>query len=234
MFMWGWRAKEMPFTFAAAELTLANVRRDFPEWHLGRPRYALWALDVDMAPVRQRVQAAQRHLADFLLDGYQRQPHITLSLCGFPSETPRHADDFGLDALRAQLDALRQAQFAPFEIEIGALDSFTSAPYLTVADAGGHIAALRRCLTGEAGGEPGFTYTPHVTVGLYADAWPTATVQTRLDSFTCGAPLHLRVARVSLMTYAAREIGGELERLADYDFGSGTWHAHGKLRGVKS
>jgi 2'-5' RNA ligase len=225
----------VPPTFAAAGLTLANERRDFPEWHRGRPRYALWALDVDVAPVYQRVQAAQRHLAEFLLDGYQRQPHITLSLCGFPSDAPRHADDFGLDALRAQIDALRQARPEPFEIEIGALDSFTSAPYLTVDDAGGHIAALRRCLTGEAGeageagGEPGFTYTPHVTVGLYADAWPTAAVQARMDSFACGEPLRLRVTGVSLMAYAAGEIGGPLARVADYDFGSTAWHSRAKV-----
>lgn len=219
----------MPPTFAAAGLTLANERRDFPEWHLGRPRYALWALDVDVAPVRQRVQAAQSHLAEFLLDGYQRQPHITLSLCGFPSDTPRHADDFGLDALRAQLDALRQARFEPFEMEIGALDSFTSAPYLTVDDAGGHIAALRRCLMGAAGGEPGFIYTPHVTVGLYADAWPTAAVRARLDSFACAAPLRLRVAGASLMAYAAGEIGGPLGRMADYDFGNAAFHSRDKV-----
>ena len=217
----------MPPTFAAAGLTLANERRDFPEWHLGRPRYALWALDVDVAPVRQRVQAAQRHLAHWLLADYQRQPHITLSLCGFPSDTPRHADDFGLDALRAQLDALQQAQFEPFEIEIGALATFTSAPYLSVSDAGGHIAALRACLMGGEGGESGLTYTPHVTVGLYADAWPMPAVQARLASFAVDAPLRLRVVGVSLMAYAAAEIGGPLTQMADYDFGSGAlrWNA---------
>ncbi len=211
----------MPTPFAAAGLTLANERRDFPEWHLGRPRYALWALDVDVASVRQRVQAAQSHLAHWLLDGYQRQPHITLSLCGFPSDTPRHADDFGAEALRAQLDALRQARPEPFEIEIGALDSFTSAPYLTVSDAGGHIAALRRCLSAGDRNEPDGAYTPHVTVGLYADAWPTAAVQARLDSFACAAPLRLPVAGVSLMAYAAGEIGGALGRIADYDVENG-------------
>ncbi len=211
----------MPPAFAAAGLTLRNVRRDFPEWHLGRPRYALWALDVDVSPVRQRVQAAQNHLAEFLLGDYQRQPHITLSLCGFPSDTPRHADDFGPETLRAQIDALQQARLEPFEIDIGALDSFTSAPYLTVSDVGGHIAALRRCLAAGDRNEPDGAYTPHVTVGLYADAWPTAAVQTRLDSFACGEPLRLRVTGVSLMAYAAREIGGPLTRVADYDFGGG-------------
>jgi hypothetical protein len=47
--------------------TIRNVQRDFPEWHLGRPHYLLWALDVDLEPVRQRVAAAQRHLSTRLL-----------------------------------------------------------------------------------------------------------------------------------------------------------------------
>ena len=50
--------------------TIRNVQRDFPEWHLGRPHDLLWALDVDLEPVRQRVAAAQRHLSTRLLAGY--------------------------------------------------------------------------------------------------------------------------------------------------------------------
>ena len=57
--------------FAAAGHTIENVRRDFPEWHRGRPHYALWALDVDTAPVRHAMQAAGAHLDGLLLDGYQ-------------------------------------------------------------------------------------------------------------------------------------------------------------------
>lgn len=205
---------------ASGGFTIRNVRRDFPEWHQGRPRYALWALNVDLAPVLQRVQAAQGHLAGLLLDGYCRQPHVTLSLCGFPSDAPRQADDFGAQALRAQLAALRQARPRPFEIDIGALASFTSAPYLSVHDEGGHIAALRRCLaSGDVSVLDG-AYTPHVTVGLYADAWPLPAVQSRLDSFACDGPLRLRMTGVSLMAYAAADIGGTLMRIAEYDFGS--------------
>ena len=71
--------------FLAEPLTLRNERRDFPEWHRGRPHYLLWAIDTDLAAVRARVVAAQRALDGLLLDGYRRQPHITLALCGFPA-----------------------------------------------------------------------------------------------------------------------------------------------------
>ncbi|WP_168735306.1 2'-5' RNA ligase family protein [Pseudothauera rhizosphaerae] len=203
-----------------------NVRRDFAEWHRGRPRYALWALDVDVPALQQRMHAAQAHLDGLLLDGYRRQPHVTLSLCGFPSAEPRHADDFGAAALEAQLAALRAARPAPFEIGIGALDSFASAPYLTVNDTDGRIAALRACLAAGDLNRPDGRYTPHVTVGLYADAWPAEAVRPRLASFAPGAALRLRVGGIGLFGYAAADIGGPLARIADYDFASGMlrWH----------
>jgi hypothetical protein len=51
-------------------------------------------------------------------------------------------------------------------------------------------------------------------------------VQTRLDSFACAAPLRLRVTGVSLMAYAAGEIGGPLTQVADYalDGGALRWN----------
>lgn len=205
---------------------IGNVRRDFAEWHLGRPRYALWALDVDVPAVRQRMGAAQEHLAGLLLDGYQRQPHITVSLCGFPSAAPRHADDFGAAALHAHVAALRRAWPEPFDIEIGALASFASAPYLAVSDAGGRIAALRACFAAGDHNHPDGEYVPHVTVGLYADAWPMAGVRPRLDAFAAGAPLRLRIGRIGLLGYAAADIGGPLARIADYDFADGVLHWH--------
>ena len=216
----------IPRPFTDSEFTLRNVQRDFPEWHLGRPRYALWALNVDIAPVRSRMLAAQQHLDGLLLDGYQRQPHITLSLCGFPCETPQAPDDFGAESLRTQIATLRRAQPQPFEIDIGNLASFTSVPYLTVNDADGNIAKLRDCLAPGAANDASGSYTPHVTVGLYADAWPTSQVQARLNRFACEAPLRLRIASASWVSYAAAVIGGPLTHLVDYDFVSGTASSH--------
>ncbi len=208
-------------------LTLRNERRDFPEWHLGRPAYVLWALEFDAAAVLPHMEAAQRELAPWLLDGYCRQPHITLSLCGFPSAAPRHADDFGAERLHAQVRALQRAQPAVFEIEIGGLDTFSSVPYVTVQAPGGRLAALRACLVNtDMQGLPD-SYVPHVTVGLYAGAWPLAEVQTQLRRCVLPAPVRVPVTGVSLLSYAAAEIGGPLQCLARYGFDSGCLQWHG-------
>ena len=215
----------MKTPFSAPDgLTLRNEQRDFPEWHLGRPHYALWALDVDVPALRQRVAAADGHLSGLLLADYCRQPHVTLSLCGFPSACPQHTDDFGAAALAAQLAALRRAQPRPFDIEVGALASFASVPYLAVQDAGGQIAALRECLAGGSLNDSCGTYTPHVTVGLYADAWPMSQVQARLASFAGREALHLRISGISLLSYASAHIGGALACRARYDFQGETLH----------
>jgi 2'-5' RNA ligase len=201
--------------------TIRNVRRDFPEWHLGRSHYALWALAVDTARVRQRVHAAQNHLAAWLLDGYCRQPHITVGLCGFPSAAPQRDDDFGCMALQKQIEALRRARPSSFDIAIGGLASFSSVPYLTVQAPTVPLHALRQCLaTADMNCAPG-QYTPHVTVGLYAQVWPLSELQKEFDRFEDPQALHLEVHSLSLMAYATHEIGGPLQTLAEYDFASG-------------
>ncbi|OYD54221.1 hypothetical protein CGK74_08460 [Thauera propionica] len=208
------------------DTTVRNVRRDFPEWHLGRPHYVLWALDVDVAPVRERMALAQYHLSGLLLDDYVREPHVTLSLCGFPSASPLHDDDFGVTLLKGQIDALRRLAPEPFTIEIGALDGFTSAPYLTVHDPEARIATLRTCLQPPAHPLARDNYTPHVTTGLYDGSWPLDAVRARLAEFNPGAPLRLQISRLSLFGYAAPVIGGRLTRIADYDFTTQTLNGH--------
>lgn len=207
--------------------TLPNVRRDFPEWHRGRAPYVFWALDVDLPAVRAQVALAGAHLDGFLLDGYGRQPHVTLDLCGFPSVIPGRSDEFSPFLLERQCSALCAARIPVFEIEVGRLSSFSSAPFLTVVDRAGHIAAVRACLAVD--GQPRLfgDYVPHVTVGLYADAWPVAEVGAKLASFAAGHGTFCRIERISLMAYQPSEVGGPLSCLADYELASGEmrWHA---------
>lgn len=203
---------------------LRNVHRDFVEWHRGRSRYVLWAIDVNLPVVQWRIDAAKAHLDGLLLDGYVRQPHITLALCGFPGAAPLLSDEFGAAVLERQIAALQQSPVEPFDILIGELSSFASAPYLCVTDHSGGIEHIRACL---GAGSDTHAYTPHVTVGLYADAWPTDSVRPRLTAFAPRPAIPLQVTQIGLFAYAPPCIGGRLEPLASYDLVEKRLHWHG-------
>ncbi len=205
--------------------TQPSIRRDFVEWHRGRQPYVFWALDVDTPAVADSVARHARLLADGLLEGYRRQPHVTLDVCGFPSPRPADGDEFGPELLARQLAALRLARPAPFAIAIGAADSFLSAPYLTVRDPRGGIGALRRCLAIDGAHRLLGDYVPHVTIGLYARSLVFSEVRERLLGGRRDS-LVFPVARLSLMAYAPAEIGGQLACLADYELASGDWRWH--------
>lgn len=206
-----------------SDFTLASERRDFVEWHRGRAPYVVWALDLDTPPVRRRVAAAAGHLDGLLLDGYRRQPHVTLTLRGFPAAGRAAADEYTAATLDADLAVLRAAAPAPFTCRLGGLDSFPSAPFLAVDDPDGGISALRRCLPGVD--YPGFRYLPHVTVGLYAGAWPAADVRRRLADWDGGAALACTVRAVGLLAYDPSDIGGPLSRLGRFCLTRRTWSA---------
>ncbi|WP_342618314.1 2'-5' RNA ligase family protein [Rhodoferax sp. GW822-FHT02A01] len=211
----------------SADSTIRNERRDFSEWHRGRSIYALWALQFDTTPLKPRMQAAQEALADLLLPGYERQPHVTLSLCGFPSAQPQFDDDFGPALVQAQLRTLQQANPTGFEIAIGGLDSFTSVPYFTVRDTAGQLHALRHCLQQTPAIAAHGDYTPHVTIGLYVDVFPMDYVLQRLRAVALPADLHLPVTGLSLLGYQAAHIGGPLHCVASYAFADQALQWHG-------
>lgn len=196
--------------------TLRNERRDFVEWHRGRAPYVLWAIDLDLPPVRERQAHAAQHLADWLLPGYTRQPHITLDLCGFPGQPPLATDEFSLAALAAHCQAEAARFPPPFAIEIGGLDSFSSAPFFAIDDPAGGIAAARAALAVNGQNGSKNDYLPHLTVGLYAEAWPAAAVLARIGSYVAAPPLRCAIERLGLLAYQPQEIGGELSWLAEF------------------
>lgn len=190
--------------------TLACELRDYPQWHRGRARYAVWTLPVECPHVLRRVERAQQHLGDWLHAGYLRQAHITLFVCGFPGEQARFDDDFPLERLAAQQQALRELRAGPLELHIGGLDSFASAPFLSVSDPHGGLDALRTALAGHSTEIRQSPYHAHLTVGLYARAVPRPALQQRLAAFTDREPLPLTVKELHYSTYAAAELFGPL------------------------
>ena len=190
-------------------VTIPAEARDFPEWHHGRETYAVWILGLEDYDVREKVKAARERLNGYLLEPYPRQPHITLFVCGFLVDRPQYNDDFTHEQLGAQIQTLEKAQIAPFEIEIGGLNSFASAPFLEVHDLEGGIPRLRKVLSRCAREFRTAPYIPHLTVGLYAGAFPSEQVARRLADFS-GKPIRWEVNQITLATYQANEFAGKL------------------------
>jgi 2'-5' RNA ligase len=189
--------------------TIPAEIRDFPEWRRGRETYTVWVLRLEDEAIREKFKAAREHLDGYLLKPYDRQPHITLFVCGFLVEQPQYNDDFTRAQLQAQVRAMENASVQPFEIEIGGLNSFASAPFLEVSDPEDGIARLREDLSRGAREFRTAPYTPHLTVGLYAGTFPSDEVAERLMAFPAN-PIKLKVEQIAFATYRAQEIAGQL------------------------
>ena len=94
--------------------TIPSPIRDYSEWHLGRRDYSVWLIELDNREVSQKVAAAKEHLSDFLINPYQRQPHITVYVCGFVADTQRYDDDYSAEHLEQHLQVLKAAALGPF------------------------------------------------------------------------------------------------------------------------
>lgn len=185
--------------------------RDYPEWHRGRQRYGLWAIPVDCPAVLARMQAARELLGDWLHPGYLRQAHITLFVCGFEALQRRYDDDFCSAQLQHQLDALRRLPLAPFELQIGSLDSFASAAFLQIGDPQRRLQPLRGCLAGQAEEVRQSPYLPHLTLGLYRRSISGQAWRERAAALSRLPPLPLAVRELHYCTYQADQLFGPLQ-----------------------
>jgi len=204
--------------------TVRNEVRDFVEWHRGRAPYVFWGLLLDSPALAGQLARAASWLDGLLLDGYVREPHVTLDVCGFPADRSADDESFTPALIDAQLGLLVAAAPAPFSIRIGGLDSFTSAPFLKVFDVDRGIACLRQCLAENGRHRLFGDYVPHVTVGLYRDAWPLPAVAERIAACPTGDELALTVGHADLLGYAPSVIGGALIRLGRFDLTSRQMH----------
>ena len=198
--------------------TQANVQRDFIEWHRGRPRYAVWAIDLaDDVFISQRITEAQSLLSPYLLPGYRCQPHITLHVCGFPAQVQHHDDDYLLEQFRRQIDVLQTAGLCNFSLRVQGAGSFTTAPYFRVVDDKAMLPLLRQCLAVAGGDWRETPFVPHVTIGLYGGCHDFQDVASEVCLLQAMPDLGLTVSHLSLMTYDSAVVGGPLETLCRFD-----------------
>ena len=203
--------------------TLASEARDFHEWHLGRPRFAVCAIPIDDARVQRRLDEVRTALHPLLLPGDERQPHITIQICGFPVRQACRPADFTPAQLQAQVGAIAHLAPASFRLHIGGAFSFLSAPCLAVS--GNGLRTLHDLWRPEARPLMHDRWIPHVTAGLYRHAWPMADIERRLQALADLPPIELEIRALEWMSYDCRRIDGPLQswlriELPDEDAGT--------------
>ncbi|MFN7144390.1 MAG: 2'-5' RNA ligase family protein [Myxococcota bacterium] len=199
--------------FLAAPTTLGPTPGVREAWHRGRPRYAVWALRVEEAPIRARAAALADHLAPHGVLPF-RDPHITVFVAGFPTAVPLADDDVAEHVLAAQVDALRACRLPPPRLAVGGLNAFLSCPVLEVLDPHGDLARLRAPLAALHPEIRFAPYLPHLTVGTFGDTRPTAPVAAAVAPFRGLPPLPLAPRAVDLVSFDADDVGGPLHTLA--------------------
>lgn len=190
--------------------TIPTEKRAYEKWHKGRRDYAVWTIGIENQSVQSRFDAAKTHLAAFLLKPYQRQAHVTLFVCGFLAAVKRFNDDYAVEESKCHLQTLREAKPIPFEIEVGGINSFATAPFLEVFDVSGGLKRTREVLLGTRSEISRGEYIPHITLGLYSGAFETKMVVDKMSSFGLGSPLAYVVNEICLTTYSAQMIAGPL------------------------
>jgi 2'-5' RNA ligase len=198
-------------TFIQAAHTVGADKREYPEWHKGRSRYYVWVVDIDDALVLSRVHKAKLLFEQYTVSPYVRQPHITLAVSGFLVDHKYYNDDVVLDILEQQYQAIKILNLSCFTLQVAGVNSFLSAPYLEVVDRSNSLYLIRNALN-NVNGEIRFeNYVPHITIGIYNDAYAISDL-IEIPCFSAKlSPLDLKIKKISLMSYDACDIGSLLQ-----------------------
>ncbi|KXO78346.1 2'-5' RNA ligase [Acinetobacter venetianus] len=194
----------------ASTQLISTERHDYPEWHHGRSDFAVWYIEIDQAEVIQYLGHIKNFFSDLLIDSNQRQYHITLFVCGFLTPKSSHYDDdFEIDTLKQQIQALNSLEIETFELEINGLDSFSSALFLQVEDNNKILDGIRQQLAQYSDEIAALEYCPHITLGLYNDAWQSDLVLDRIQSIAI-KPFKIQVKYLTFGYYKAQILQGLL------------------------
>lgn len=177
-------------------------------WHAGRRRYAIWMVEADTAAVRALCDSAYRHLQGWLGPQPARQPHITVTACGFPVHRARYADDFDAGQRRAQFSQLRAQPLPAASVRIDGIGSFNGCAFLRVQDQNGLLAMLHRRLGAVIPAAYGQRFVPHITLAPYRDVFALRDIAEAAQSWTGTAWLPVR--HLTLAVFDPRSADGPL------------------------
>jgi 2'-5' RNA ligase len=199
--------------FINAAATIAWDDIDFNEWHGGVKHYGFWALIIDDSEWLEAVNQAASYLSPYVLAGYRRQPHVSLIAGGLMSD-----QNYSAASINKHKQALIKANISPFSISLAGLDSFTSAPYLTVVDDSGSLEYLRAQLLASASEDNLDSYQAHITLGLYNGEFSTIALGKTITGFDAPVVKPLIVSEVKFCSYQTNDIQGRITVLDSIEF----------------
>lgn len=201
--------------FLAASKTIPYVNRDFIEWHRGISHYGFWAVIVDGDDWINLFDAASVFMEPFIHSGYRRAPHITIAACGLLSD-----EYYSAHLLDCQLAALSKAPINSFMLKTSYLNSFASAPYITIEDPTGALNHIRRHLMPFSKEDNPARYQPHMTLGLYRDVFKTQRVADHIEEFPYIPTCKMLVTEIAFCVYETNDIQGPITVLERVEFES--------------
>ncbi len=193
---------------APAETLVASLR-DYPEWHRGRERYGVWIVPVVQPALLAYIDEVRRQLQDLLHPCPERQPHLTLFVCGFDQPVRTYDDDFVAMQLQQQVARLQAGAGSACALPLARPDSFASAAFIPVGDPEGRLAAWRATLRAAGREVRQAAYVPHITLGLYRRCVAASEIRARLGALQAPDPW-LAVEQLHYATYLARSQFGAL------------------------
>ena len=196
-----------------------TAAQDYPEWHKGRQRYAVWYLEIQQPEVLAYLEQLRRQFSGLLFAPNTRQFHITLFVCGFLHQHKRYDDDFTYQQFNAQLQQLQLLNLAPFKLKTGKINSFESALFIEIEDSEQALQQIRQQLSPCSGEIAPLSYCPHITLGLYSHAFNSGEVFRRADEIQQRS-FELEIRQLTFGTYAAQQLQGPLLAYQQFNLGN--------------
>lgn len=188
------------------EQTVVFKPEHWGRWHRGIQRYGFWCVEIEAEDVLKRFARAQRYCEQWLIPGYQRQPHVTLAACGLVSEA-----HFSAKRLQEQREVLDCLALPSFQIAFSGLATFSTVPYVQVDDLEGGLRQLRAALIPACYEQDHPVYRPHLTLGFFQQVLGLQEVRQRLAAFDDSMPINYRVRALQYCEYATDAFQGRYE-----------------------
>lgn len=130
---------------------------------------------------------------------------------GFPVECALKTDDVSFAEIENQTQILQDLALKPFDIQLGAINSFQGAPFVEVAD-GGQMALINQTLSALSGADRDCVFLPHLTLGLYRDAFNPQMLAEKLEQYLVES-MTIHCDKLCLLAYDADDLRSPLRVL---------------------